>query len=510
MNIKQILKRGKFGRFTGGPYLGTDLEMVHTMIYNYKFSPPPVKTYNNTDYPSFGDGDEAIPQGQTWVNHIATSAPVKEARRASFKNWWMAQILTSYTLEEKMVFFWHNHFGADTDDIYESHIIWDYHSLLRTHATGNFRELMKDVTLNAAMLIFLNGDGSLSGDPNLNYAREVLERYTVGLEKYTERDIEEAAEMLAGFEVNRANGSVSFVYDDFDDEPKQFSEHFGYARVVPEKDYNTKEGGPNELIDLIFQSQERNVADFIVRKLLSYFVANTEHPNEVVDHLAQVFIDNDWEMKPLLMELFLHPYFSKEEFIGCQVKSPLELVASVATDFNISLPTDKPYELYRIMGQLRKKCAEMGLDLGEPPSVKGWDAYTQAPDFDQLWHNSDAAVIRAKFLESLFDPWTFQLDPPYTFAIDVLEFTKSIPEAQDPSILISTVVYRMFPFRWEQERLDRVKTDTLLGGLTDDGYWIRAWNRYLQDPNETNTAVVKERLTVLYKYLLSLDEYQIQ
>jgi uncharacterized protein (DUF1800 family) len=509
MNLKQLYRRAAFGGNFPKDENRPAEDIVNELI-SAQDQFLPVKTYTNEDYPSNGDGDEKIEIGQPWVGHLATSAPVKEARRASLKNAWMLSIIARGDLREKMVFFWHNHFGVTIDPIYESHICWQYHETLRRYALGNFREMIKEITLNAAMLIFLNGDGSVSGDANRNYARELFERFTLGLGRYTEEDISQAAEMLAGFDVTKANGIVQFRYKDFDSDPKQFSEYFGYIRIDPNGNYSYPAGGPNELADLIFQSQEQTVASFIVDKLLSYFVANTDHPTEFVDQLAQVLIDNDWEMKPLLMELFLHPYFSHPDFEGCQIKSPLELIASVQADFMIDLPWDKPVELYRIMGQLRKKCAEMGLDLGEPPSVKGWDAYTQAPEFDILWYTSDAAVIRAKFLESLFDPWTFQLDPPYTFSIDVLEFTKKVPAAEDPNSLLSEVVDRLFPLPWTKDRLDKVKVDILLSGQAEDRYWTNAWKRYLEDPNERNTAVVKERLTALYKYLVSLEEYQLQ
>jgi len=445
----------------------------------------PLKTYSNEDYPSNGDGDEKIPIGQTWVGHLTTSAPVKEARRASLKNAFMASVLKNGGLDEKMVFFWHNHFGVNIDPIYESYICWEYHDLMRRYALGNFQDLVTHMTINPAMLIFLNGDGSKPENPNRNYARELFERFTLGLGKYTEQDIADAAVKLSGWEVNKARGFVNYT---------------GAGNM---NDFET-------LISDLFRERGNDIAFFLAEKLMDYFIGYTDHPAEEIAKVASALVGNKFDIKPALQAIFTSAYFSDPQFVGCQIKSPLELIASVYRDFSVSLPWDKPVELYRIMSQLRKKCAEMGLDLGEPPSVKGWDPFTQAPDFDKLWYTSDAAVIRAKFLDSLFDPWTFQLDPPYTFWIDVLESSKGITGAEDPNTLLATLVERMFPLPWTKDRLDKVKVDILLTGQAEDRYWTNAWNRYLAYPYERNTAVVKERLTALYKYLVSLEEYQLQ
>lgn len=426
----------------------------------------PLKTYSNTDYP--GD-DGHIQIGETWVNHITKSAPVKEARRASLKNWWMAKYLTDDTLEEKMVIFWHNHFGVPIDPIYESHIAWKYHNTIREHCLGSFMLLIKFVTFDPAMLIFLNGDGSTLENPNVNYARELRERFTMGLGKYTEDQLKIEAIILSGFTVEKATGEV--VGD-------------GY-RVF-------------SFIDTLFKSHAADISYFITEKMMRYFTGRVD--DTTIKELAQGF-QVDWEIKPLVEKILQLPTVP-------QIKSPIDIVKSVKQDFNIPLPSD-PVILYRMMGQLRKKCAEMGMDLGEPPSVKGWDAFTQAPGFDTLWYQSDTAVIRAKFLESLFDPWTFQLDPPHTFWIDVLEFTKGLEFPSDPAMLVAQVHELLFKSDITDEMEATLKS-ILLSDQSEDRYWTNAWNRYLADPNERNTAVVKERLTALYKYMILLPEYQLQ
>jgi uncharacterized protein (DUF1800 family) len=434
----------------------------------------PLKTYNNTDYP--GD-DDHIAIGNRWAHHITESAPVKEARRASIKNWWLAKILNEGGIQEKMVMFWHNHFGVNIDPIYESHISMDYQAMIRYHALGNFKDLIKGVTLHPAMLIFLNGDGSKPENPNKNYARELSERFTMGINEKTEQEIKDDALLLSGFEVIKGTGEVIYTGN-------------GQSPAMG-------------LIDKLFEERAFTISHFICNKLVRYFIGE---PNELfVSVLVSNFIACEWDLKPIINQILVTKEFENRP---TQIKSPIDLLASVKRDFDIKLPED-PVILYKMMGQLRKKCAEMGMDLGEPPSVKGWDAYTQAPGYDTLWYQSDTAVLRAKFLESLFDPWTFQLDPPHAFWIDVLEFTKSVPYADDIEYLIPYVWYNIFGSTITTEMLATLKS-ILLSDQSENRYWFKAWNRYLSDPSERNTAVVKERLTALYKYMILLPEYQLQ
>jgi uncharacterized protein (DUF1800 family) len=434
----------------------------------------PLKTYNNTDYP--GD-DEHIAIGTTWGHHITKSAPVKEARRSSIKNWWLAKILNEGGIQEKMVMFWQNHFGVNIDPIYESHISLEYQAMIRFHAVGNFKALIREATLNPAMLIFLNGDGSKPENPNKNYARELYERFTLGLNEKTEQQIKDDAILLSGWEVVKGTGGV--IYTGNGEAPAMW------------------------VIDKLFEERAFTISHFICEKLVRYFIGE---PNELfVSVLASNFIACEWDLKPIINQILVTKEFENRP---TQIKSPIDLLASVKRDFDIKLPED-PVILYKMMGQLRKKCAEMGMDLGEPPSVKGWDAYTQAPGYDTLWYQSDTAVLRAKFLESLFDPWTFQLDPPHAFWIDVLEFTKLFVFPSDPDLLVREVYHRLFDKHVEPEMYVILK-NILLSDQSEDRYWTNAWVRYMNDPSERNTAVVKERLTALYKYMILLPEYQLQ
>lgn len=435
----------------------------------------PLKTYNNSDYP--GD-DEHIAIGIPWKHHITKSAPVKEARRASIKNWWLAKILNEGGIEEKMVMFWHNHFGVNIDPIYESHISIEYQGMIRYHALGNFKALIKEATINPAMLIFLNGDGSTPENPNKNYARELSERFTMGINQKTEQEIKDDALLLSGWEVDKSTGEVIYTGN-------------GQSPAM-------------DLIDRLFEERAGRISYFICEKLARYFIGGDPSDESVINS-AYILLENDWNISPVLEHILDSTEFANRP---TQIKSPIDLLASVKRDFDIKLPED-PVILYKMMGQLRKKCAEMGMDLGEPPSVKGWDGYTQAPGYDTLWYQSDTAVLRAKFLESLFDPWTFQLDPPHAFWIDVLEFTKGLEFSSDPELLIREVYEKMFD-RYITVEAGATLKNILLSDQSEDRYWTNAWVRYMNDPNERNTAVVKERLTALYKYMILLPEYQLQ
>lgn len=363
---------------------------------------------------SFHPDETIVAPGQTWINAVYPSnqvdaVTVSGARQMSFGAWLMERINNeSLTIAEKICLFWHNHFSA-TPSV-DMRAGYEYHMLLRSHALGDFKQMVKDVTVDPCMLIFLNGATNNVFSPNENYARELLELFTIGkgpqigpgdYTNYTEDDIAEAAKILTGYYVDGLLSdtltSVSAIYNDLlhDQTTKTMSSKFGGAVIT--------NNGANEyadLIDVIFQQNE--VANHICRKLYRYFVnydltATVE--STVITEMANTLILNNYQILPVLSELFQSEHFYDISVRGALIKGPLDMLYSMLNScdsqpaFNLATDSEMRLNVYWYSESL-------GQAYATPPSVAGWPAYYQEPSFSKLWVN--ATFIKSRFDASLW------------------------------------------------------------------------------------------------------------
>ncbi len=354
--------------------------------------------------------DETIvAQGQSWVNavyptNVIDAQTVETARLTSLGAWAMERINSeSLTIAEKICLFWHNHFSATPTA--DSRATYDYHALLRSHALGDFKQMVKDVTVNPCMLLFLNGAENNVFSPNENYARELLELFTIGkgpqigpgdYTNYTEHDVAEAAKILTGYYVtglrSDSQTSVDAVYDTLlhDQSNKTMSAAFNNASIPA--------NGANEygdLIDVIFQQDE--VANFICRKFYRYFVnydLTSTVESTVIAEMANTFIANNYQIEPVLTELFMSEHFYDISVRGALIKGPMDMLYSMLNQCEASpgfnLATD--YEMLLNVYWLGEA---LGQAYAFPPSVAGWPAYYQTPSYSKLWVN--ATHIKTRF-----------------------------------------------------------------------------------------------------------------
>ena len=158
---------------------------------------PPVNQYENT-YPD----PDLIPLGATWINASYGDGTVDYYRTVGVKSWWMNNIINQgQSITEKMILFWHDHFVTQASDVGDARFLYKYLSLLRTHALGNFKTFVKEITKDPQMLIYLNGQYNVKNSPDENYARELQELFTIGKGSnlWNEDDVKEAAKVLTGF-----------------------------------------------------------------------------------------------------------------------------------------------------------------------------------------------------------------------------------------------------------------------------------------------------------------------
>lgn len=294
-----------------------------------------------------------------------------ETRRGlALRGWWLQEMATTPSpVTEKLTLFWHGHFVSGQSKVKSAQLMYRQNALLRREALGNFATLLHDIARDPAMLRYLDTAGSRKGEANENFAREVMELFTLGEGHYSEQDIREAARAFTGWQLDPASGEPVFRPRRHDDGAKTVLGHSG-----------TLDG--DAVLDTLLAQPA--TARFITRKLWLYLVSPT--PDEAtVKRLAAGF-GRDYQIKPLLRALLLTPAFWQSS--GQQVKSPVELTVGTVVTFGATVP-DWP-----ALAQLNRR---MGQDLFDPPNVRGW------PGGD-TWINSDSLLLRKQFLDSLTRP----------------------------------------------------------------------------------------------------------
>jgi uncharacterized protein (DUF1800 family) len=287
------------------------------------------------------------------------------------QSWWLTEMLvTPSPLTEKMTLFWHNHFVSSQQKVRSPQLMYRQNVLLRRHAFGNFTALLHAVARDPAMVIYLDSASNRKGQPNENFAREVMELFTLGEGHYTERDIKEAARAFTGWGVDPDRGEFVFRRIAHDDGVKTVLGRRGNL------------DGDAVLGILLAQPQ---TAELIVAKLWREFVAPDPDPGEV-RRIAQVFRESGYEIRPALRALLTSDSFYEPGNRAVLIKSPVELVVGTLRQFSFATGEPLPFAL---------GVAVLGQSLFSPPNVKGWPG-------GEMWINSTTLLARKAFLDRLF------------------------------------------------------------------------------------------------------------
>ena len=456
---------------------------------------------------------------QTWINTGITIADkeLNENRIDSFKTWWLGQALQpSRSIHEKLTIFWHNHFaintGVGTDKI-KARFWYDHYLTLRQHALGNFKSLTKAVTLDPAMLYFLNGDNNVKGSPNENYGRELQELYTVGKgpnSKYTEGDVKTAALVLTGHTVNPITFTYFFDAGKHDSTNKEFSSFYS-NKIITGYSGATGATEVDELLNMIFAQDE--MAKHICRKIYRYFIyykIDSSIEQTVITPLAQIFKNNNYNIQPVLATLFKSKHFYDLVYSSaCIIKSPLDFVIDLCNEFNVALPAANDNEAtYSVWQAIQSEASEMQQELGAIPEVAGWYAYYQEPAFHELWVNSATYTRRTVFTDRMIADGI--MNNNQTIVIDPIAFAGQLANPGDPNLLISQSLEILYRYPLSDSGKEFIKRSILLSGQTQDYYWTNAWDAYKANPANAGTkAIVLNRLKAFYKYIMNLPEYHL-
>jgi uncharacterized protein (DUF1800 family) len=289
--------------------------------------------------------------------------------------WFEEMISSEAQMREKMSLFWHGHFACRVINIYFQQQLLN---IIRENALGNFGDLLREVSKSPAMLSFLNNQQNKKQHPNENFAREVMELFTMGRGNYTEQDVREGARAFTGWGFN--------LRGEFIDRPFQHDNG--------NKTFLGKTGNFNgdDIIDILLE--QKHTAKFISQKLYRYFVNDTPDA-EKIELLANNFYQSNYDIKKLLNDIYTSDWFYDDKNIGTHIKSPVELIVGIRRLV--------PMELGRPGVQLLFQRA-LGQILFYPPNVAGWPG-------GKNWIDSSALMLRMRIPQILTDADDFAVKP---------------------------------------------------------------------------------------------------
>ena len=431
--------------------------------------------------------DTSVAIGQTWVAQ-PFDQNFEGVRRTSLRSWWMGQLLgQGPSLVEKMTLFWHNHFVIELGDINDARYGYQYCALLRQHALGNVQRLTEDITVAPAMLRYLNGNQSTATAPNENYGRELLELFTVGkgpligpgnYTTYTEDDVQAAARVLTGWRDNATTQAGYFTASRHSTTTKLFSSAFQNTTITNQGDQEYK-----ALIALIFAQVE--TARFLCRKLYRwfvYYVIDATAEAQVIQPLAQLLMQNNYNVAPVLRTLLSSEHFFDAVNMGCVIKSPLDFTVGTARQLQIAFPQSTSLTAqYAMWNYLNSVTNLQQQYLGDPPNVAGWAAYWQTPQYYEMWINAVTLPRRNQFTDLMISTNGYTTSGA-TIKIDPIELVLTLPPATaaDPNLLIAELARLLTPIELTANQLTFLN-DTLLPGLPDFE-WTVEWQEYLAAP----------------------------
>lgn len=430
-------------------------QLVNESLYASDWPTPEWANYNNEDYANLGlDFNE-----QTQANH-------KELMLAV-----MDQMQTT-GLKGRLIMFWSNHFVTRLEDYYLSNYLYEYYSIIEQHAFGNFQEFVRDIGLSSAMLVYLNGFENTNFSPNENYARELYELFTLGVDNgYTQEDIVETSKALTGYNHRENYNWSNPIYFDastFDDSEKTIFNQTGNWNY-------------NDVIDILFQERAPLISSHICRKLYTHFVSATVN-EDIVAEMATLFVQ-DFNIANVLRTLFKSEHFFDHNAIGTQIMSPYDMTMSYLNITNFSLEQ----EFFEAMIYFN---GVMGQQMFEPVDVAGWQG-------DRDWINSSTLTGRWEILQwTIWNTWNTNSEDFRTFAIE------SSNNSNDPYVVAKSIIDRFVPLELYTTEDYQAATDVLKHNLPENYYTNQIWNLQFDS--------VPYQVVLLLLHLIKLPEFQLK
>jgi len=389
-------------------------------------------------------------------------------------NWWLNRMRYSANpYREKMTLFWHGHFATSVTKVRDSYLMWQQNELLRQHAFGNFGLMVKAISRDPAMLIWLDTRESKKDHPNENFGRELMELFTLGIGNYTENDVQQAAKAFTGYRIDPKDETFRYAPFQHDDGQKTFLGQTGPF-------------SGDDAIDIILK--QPSCAKFIAKKLWTFYAYEEPSP-ALVDLLGAYFRQGDYEIRPLMYRIFRSAEFYSPDAVRTQIKSPVQWV--IQTDKVLETGMARPQVTINALRQL-------GQVPFAPPNVKGWDG-------GRSWITTSTLLYRYNMANFAVGNGPLRIEPLRRVAnnnnpgngnnaFDVQnyqgpDFNKIIPQQvrNDPKRLVAYLCFRLY-----QDPLSDRDTETFVKYVSDQG------------PNLTD-----DKLRELLHLMMSTPQYQL-
>ncbi len=423
--------------------------LINEAVNMAPLAPPTWADWNNSNYPADEDlaGQMRNAQRQEW--------------RISYTDG-----LLNNNLRDRLSFFWSNHFVTELDVYNCNSFLYYYTNCLQRNAIGNFKTFVSEIGLTSAMLYYLDGVYNNGNNPNENYGRELYELFSLGEGNgYTEQDIIETARALTGYVERGELGCEQVTFD-----PTRFDT--GSKTILGQ----TGNWDYNDVMDILFQQRPNEIARFICQKLYEYFVhpdSNDDAGNAqaIISGMASTFVANNFEIAPVLSQLFKSQHFFDDEAIGVIIKSPFDIYLDLINETNFT------YDNNTLLNVV-DACRLLSQELFDPVDVAGWQR-------DRTWINTNFIIGRwltsEVFLEMFYQNNTEQFR---TLAMDAVGPADS--NTSNPETVVTAIVDKFLPkglltqqdfdnamsvFKIEDVPENYYGSDYITGGL---GLWMLA------------------------------------
>ena len=355
---------------------------------------------------------------------------------------WVKKLLvTENVLLEKQTLFWHNHFSCRINDPY---LMQELNNIHRRFALSNFRELLMEVSKSPAMINYLNNQQNKKQHPNENFARELMELFTLGRGNYSEQDIKEVARAFTGWGFNRETAAFEFKAKQHDTEEKTIFNQTGNF-------------GGEDVINMIIGN--KNTAYFLCKKMYCYYVNETVN-EERVKQLAEFYYQNHYDTGALLKKIMKSSWFYDAENMGANIKTPIDYLIVMSRQFKIS------YANYNVLFQLQRA---LGQQLFYPPNVAGWPG-------GQTFIDSTTLLLRMKLPSVILNNGQLEIpdkidDPDDQVKLESVVNNKKYETEVNWSLILEEVSALDFDKLLKiyltkipsQKVIDKIKSDTALG-----------------------------------------------
>ncbi len=531
---KHLLRRATFNytieKINAFALMNIDQAMAELCVKSAVAVPEPIN-------PRGVDSDDVNWLSSTELPKIFNS---QSARRAYITAWWWYNAYNQTSLEHKLTFFLHTSFTVSKDGgTSYSTYFYDHLKLLQHYSFGNIKALASKITLDNAMLYYLDNKDNNANNPNENYAREFLELFTIlkgsqkGLGDYTnykEEDVQTAARVFSGFK-NQSDRSIidpdtnlPMGYGNVgkhDSTDKTFSSAFGNHTITGKDTEAGMLEEHSDFVNMVF-AQDATALSY-VKKLYRYFVKSewsSEVDTKVLIPLAQELKTNGYELLPIVKKLLSSNHFfdaddtvSTDNIIGAIVKNPLQLVTEICSAFNYKVANPKDAleqeEFYHFFFRnfIHNSCLQVtNLNLFAPDTVAGYAASYQGPDFDRHWFTSTAIIGRYKMIQSLLvgkdliAGWG-----KLKYTLDTVAFVDAkISNPYDADVIITEISELLYPEAIDASRHAYFLTVFL--DVFDKVYWTGAWGDFKDKADDTSARI---RLDELITAMVNAPEFQL-